>query len=85
MFSPGGFLSGLVDQFDFNVDLDFITNKKAPGFQGLIPFQSKILAVDGRRGGETCTGHSPGAFGLSCVLYVQDYFLSDIPDGQIAD
>jgi hypothetical protein len=85
MGSSGVFRFGLIDQFDFNVDLDLITNEKASGFQGLIPFQAKILAVDGCRGGEIGTHRSLGAFGLSCVFYVQGYFLGGIPDGQIAN
>lgn len=74
---------GLFHQLHFPADSNFIAYQHAAGFQGSIPVQAEVFAVNLRGKTETCFFVAPRVFSKTAEFYVEGNFLADAPDGQL--
>lgn len=72
----------LLDDFEFDGDLDLVTDQNAASLQCLIPGQVPVFAIDRGGGTTTGTGSAPRAFRLTGVLDLKHDFPCDIANGQ---
>ena len=73
------------DQLDVESDAHILSDEDATGFEGGIPGETKIFAVNLGGGGEADACVAPGIFRrLADVFDGQDHRLGDITDGEVS-
>src|SRR6185369_13668406 len=81
----GAFLGRFTHSLSFDQNLHFAPDENPPGFQRLIPEQTKIAAVDLRVRFKACARPAPGILPHAVERRVQRHFLGFAADGQVAE
>src|SRR4051794_17443813 len=80
----GAVLLILADGGDVQRQLDAVADGEAAGLQRRIPLDAEVEAVNRRSGGEAGALLAVGVLALALELDVEDNFLGDVADGQVA-